>query len=367
MRSRLTLLFGAVLVLAGVALGSRSASRTAGATSDPLAAEIERWSRYVREHKSSDEDWANIRKVTEPALADAQAALSSGRRFFALQRLGAARVLLSATAYVSERTDAERKDEAAFERERTRMGERIRADLAMPSPSAFDGVRPAAVRAAGETSLPQVKILYDTSLDYARNTLPDAGLFYIGEANAQREFAQLCRRLEEPAAGTPPPVRSLGPELEALESRLLAAYRPPASIDRHTDFIRASSQLKEARELDSAGLRYGALLRYLQTVQSVAALAPSESSVAPGSVGAKLDALERSLSEGGVDHTIGRTFLESARADMDSKTPGETLERAPAIASEVLPAYLAALAPAPPSKPRPAARVTVTLVRWPYT
>jgi hypothetical protein len=40
---------------------------------------------------------------------------------------------------------------------------------------------------------------------------------------------------------------------------------------------------------------------------------------------------------------------------------------AAAIATDVLPRYFAALGPARPSPARPAPRVTVTLVRWPYT
>ena len=65
-------------------------------------------------------------------------------------------------------------------------------------------------------------------------------------------------------------MRRLSDELDALEGELLSAYKPPASIDRHREFIAASSTLKEARELDAAGLSYGALLRYLQAVLRVA-------------------------------------------------------------------------------------------------
>ena len=330
-----------------------------------LAEEIDLWSRFVKDHRSNDENWEHVRKATEPALAKARAALASGRRYFALQRLSAARVLLSASAYVGERPENERKDEAAFERERERMGGVLRANLVTPAASAVDGVRPAAGRATAEASLPQVKLYYDTSLEYARNTMPDAGLFYIGEARAQRELVELCRRLSEAAPGKAPPLRALGPELDALEARLLAAYQPPASIDRHPDFIGASSRLKEARELDAAGLRYGTMLRYLQAVQAVAMLSPVSPSVTPEALPARLAELDRALSVPGVDHTIGRTFLESAQAEIDEKK--SALERTPVIVSEVLPAYFAALSPARSAPPRPPARVTVTLVRWPYT
>ncbi len=75
----------------------------------------------------------------------------------------------------------------------------------------------------------------------------------------------LCRSLLVPGKRRTPALRSVRPEIEALESDLLTLYRPPVSIDRHQEFIVANSTLKEARELDAAGLRYGALLRWPYT------------------------------------------------------------------------------------------------------
>lgn len=353
--------YGFVLALA---LGLMAASHgKPAAKHDPLAAEIERWSAFLRTHQSSDPDWEQVKGITTPVMADAAAALRGGRRLFALQRLAAARSLLSASQYAGERSERERQNEAAFEAEWARMGKALRADLAPPSPSAFDGVRPAAVRALGEAAIPQVKIFYDTSRDYARNTLPASGIFYIGEARAQQEFVAFARTLAERSPGAPPRLRPLVSELDALEGRLLAAYRPPASIDKHAEFIGASSTLKEARELDAAGLRYAALLRYLQAAQRLAMLEAKKTPVDA----AALRALGARLSGGGVDHSIGRLFLESAEADLAAAGAGAVPERASAIVSDVLPRYFAALEPAPPAAGKPAPAVTVTLVRWPYT
>ena len=355
---------GPLLALALAALATSAASSgPAAAKRDPLAAEIEKWSAFVRTHQSKNEDWDQVKGITAPVMADAEAALRSGRRLFALQRLAAARTLLSASLYAGERTERERQDEAAFENEWARMGKVLRADLSPPSPAALDGIRPAAVRALAEAALPQIKIFYDTSLEYARNTLPASGIFYIGEARAQREFVVFARTLSERSSGNRPPLRSLAPELDALEDRILAAYRPPASIDKHADFIGASATLKEARELDAAGLRYAALLRYLQAAQRLALLDAKKGPVDA----AGLRTLGARLSAGGVDHSIGRLFLESAEADLAAAASGAVPERASVIASDVLPRYFTALEPARPAAPRPAAEVTVTLVRWPYT
>src|SRR5262249_3572761 len=156
------------------------------------------------------------------------------------------------------------QDEAAFEAEWERAGKTLQKDLAPPPADALDGVRPAALRALGEAALPQVRAYYESSLEYARATKPEYGYLYVGTPFAERAFIAFCRSLSERSGLNPPPARPLGPELDALEAEFLAAYRPPASVDRHSEFIGASATLKEARELDAAGLRYGALVRYLQ-------------------------------------------------------------------------------------------------------
>jgi hypothetical protein len=334
---------------------------------DPLAAEIARWSAFLRNNPASDEMWTQVKEGSQPALVRAEEALRDGRRLLALLRLASPRPNLSASAYLGERSPEQRKDPAAFEAEWTRMGRLLRDDLGAPSPAALDGVRPSAVRALGEAALPQVRIYYEASLEYGRNTMPDAGLFYIGAAQAQREFTAFCRTLSRPKTREAPPARALDVELDALAADLLAAYRPPASIDRHPEFIVASATLKEARELDALGLRYGALLRYLQASLRFAPLRPSPGPIEAAALASRLRELDRRLSASGIDDSLGRLFLEVAQADVAAAKPGETPAAAATIASDVLPRYFAALEPARPAAPRPAPRATVTLVRWPYT
>jgi hypothetical protein len=189
---------------------------------------------------------------------------------------------------------------------------------------------------------------------------------YLGAAQAQREFVDFCRTLAFTPEGARPPLRSLAPELDVLESELLKAYRPPAAIERHSEFIAASSTLKEARELDGFDLRYGALLRYLQAVQRIAPLTGNPAPLEPGTIGESLKSWDSRLSKGGRDDTIGRLFLEAAQADFAHPPAGGKPLVASVILREVLPRYTAALEPAR-VEPAPAAQVTVTLVRWPYT
>src|SRR5262249_7856852 len=154
-------------------------------------------------------------------------------------------------------------------------------------------------------------------------------------AFAERDFIAFCRSLSERSGLKPPPARPLGPELDALEAEFLAAYRPPASVDRHSEFNGASATLKEARQLDAAGLRYGALVRYLQALLRFAPLRPESPAPAAGELSRKLEAFAERLSEAGADHTIGQIFLDAARTDLAAAKPGARAPIAEAAANDL--------------------------------
>lgn len=311
--------------------------------------------------------WAQVKQATEPALARARAALGDGRRLLALQQLGAARTNLAAFAYLAGLPASRRKEQSRLEAEWARDGQLLRADLTKTSPSAFAGVRPAAIRAIAEAALPQVRAFYDASLEYGHSTDAEAGLFYVGAARSQRDFASFCRSLSTSSSLRAPSLRPLVAELDELEGQLLDAYRPPAAIDRHSEFIAASSVLKEARELDAAGLRFGALLRYLLAAQRIAQLRLDHPALDAAAVASRRSEIGARLGAGGLDHSIGGLFLEIADSEAASAPGNSPSPAAAAIVADVLPRYFAALEPRAAVPRKPAPLVTVTLVRWPYT
>jgi len=342
------------------------ASAPSDPAQDPLAAEIAR-AKTLLESKPDNQVWAEVRQPSMTALTRADEDLRAGRRWLALQRLTNVQGNLASRNYLAEHL-APKPDMAAFEAEWARMGNALRAELGTPSPSAFDG-QPAAARALGEVAVPQIRGYYDASLDYGRATMPEAGVYYLASAEEQRAIADYIRKLSGPAPkGTPPRLRSIRPELDALQGEMLSVYKPPLSIDHHGEFIVASSALKEAFELDAAGLRYGALLRYLQAARLSA---PLRAQQPPAADAAALDKQLRDLgsrlSTGEVDHSLGQLFLESAQSEAAMATPGSASTTAATIVNDVLPRYFAALEPARPEAPKPEAQVAVTLVRWPYT
>ena len=356
-----------LLAALGPAVMATIAVATAAEPADPVAREIRRWSEKLKASTSKDEMWLQVKQGSEPLLAGAEQALRDGRRLLALQRLASARAYLAAASYVESPSAVRVTDVRGLEAEWKRVGGALKDLLGKPNPGALDGVSPAAARALGEAALSQVRVYYDSSLEYGRSTIPGQGLFYLGLAQAQSEFVALLRSLPPSSGPGPPPLRSLHAELDALEGDLLAAYRPPASIDRHSEFIATSAAVKEARELDAAGLRYGALLKYLQAAQRVSLLRGSVAPLSGAALAARLDELDTRLAASGSDDSIGRLFLQSARAESASAAAGAPSPAASVIAGDVLPRYFAALSAPPPEAPKPSPLVTVTLVRWPYT
>ena len=343
----------------------------AWAASDPLTTEIERWRAFLRDDRTAGvELLASLKTDIEPAMVGTEKALREGLTLLAFHRLAAVQGQLAAAAYLALRPATQRKDPMEFEKEWSRMGSELRTDLAAaPSPAALDGVRPAAVRAAGEAALSQVRVSTRRAWNTGATRCPRPGSttsarpWRSGSSPPSAVRCRLPRRWRRRGCAR------LSGELDALEGELLVAYRPPASIDRHREFIAASAAIKEARELDAAGLRYGALL----SLSRGACCALPCARATPRSGGARRwrgscgDA-EPARPRRGVDHSIGRvSSSRRAEADLDAGSAGDPPWRS-AIVADVLPRYFAALEPAPPPPGAAAsAAVTVTLVRWPYT
>ena len=245
------------------------------------------------------------------------------------------------------------------------MGKVLGADLAPPSPSAFDGVRPAAVRALGEAALPQVKIFYDTSLEYGAQYAAGARhLLHRGSRARSGSSSRSPGRSPSVPPGRPLRCAPSPTELDALEGRHPRRV-PAARLDRQARRVHRS-------ELDAEG---GARARCRgPPLRRAAAL--SAGGAAPGRSSKRRSAPVRRGRAPGVRRapvrrrrrSLDRPPLPRIRAGRSrGAAAGAVPERASVIASDVLPRYFAALEPAQPAAPRPAARVTVTLVRWPYT
>jgi hypothetical protein len=330
---------------------------------DRLASEVQRCLALASDEKVGDEFTRPVRSGSLPALHQIEADLLGGRRLAALHRLVVQQINLGGAAYL-DGLGAEQRDEAGFEKEWARVGALLAKSA--PHQEALAALKVAALRAEAEANWPMASIMREAGLEYGRNTEVKFGLFYLGSALGARDFVELCSALDAPAGKQAPPLRSIRAELDALQAQLLAVYRPPVSVDRHAEFIGASSALKEARALDAAGQRHGAMLRYLTACARSAPLVDSAPAPSAEELVKLLDGFGKRIDGGAVDHSIAQVFLEYARSEI-AAAPGTSPQVAVSIAKHSLPRYFAALEPAPAVAAAPKPEVDVTLVRWPYT
>src|SRR5262249_42700884 len=203
---------------------------------------------------------------------------------------------------------------------------------------------------------------YQASRPYADDAGVDAGLYYLGESYAVMDFAAFLRAGSWPESGRRRASRSIAPELAALDREMTTKYETMERAN-HPTYIRASAGLKQARSLNDRGALEGALFEYLL---SRYLFAPLRGSAAPATR-ERLDAAWAALPVG-EDHSIAELFLQFGEEGLSSEN-GDLRAGASAVIADVMPAYLAAIAPAGPATTASdaAARVTITLVRWPFT
>jgi hypothetical protein len=234
-----------------------------------------------------------------------------------------------------------------------------------PRPQAASGGsrrRPAlleALAAAAETRAP---ITYHASRFYGDDAGLEGGLYYLGESQAEVQWAAFVRSLDVPASAAAPPLRSIAAEIGALDVEMTTAYE---TMDRanHSTYIGASAALKQARTLDERRQFGGALFQYLLSRYLFAPLR------GPAARDATAERIRESAAtlDATIDNSIAELFLqlaaEGAAGDLAAQKRG-----AAAAIEDVVPAYLRAIgAPAVTAASAPPAQVTITLVRWPFT
>jgi hypothetical protein len=296
---------------------------------------------------------ADQRQGLAPRLDRARAALAANRLHLALYELEGAFVSANAFAYAGAATDVTSAD--AFAQHWKAAGEPKAAQ-----PTARHA--PLLLQALAEASEARAPVTYRASLPYGQDAGVPAGLYYLGESRALVAFADFVRRLGWPSNGAVPAVRSIAPELAALDAEVTTAYKDMTAAE-HPRYIVVSVLLKRARTLNDAGAHAGALLEYLMARLRFFPLRKTD----PGIADAARIAEARERLGAGTDHSIAQLFVEMAEAAAESQDAAMK-QNAAAILIDVLPAYHAALArPARDTTVAVKPAVTITLVRWPFT
>ena len=334
--------------------------------------EIERLERSIKTKPIASPDMPKANSVVEDALKGASESLRAGRVYVALERLGQAHDFLGGARAVVEKGKVVGGGLSAFETEWTKANLALTA-LDKEARSRSWTRSPAALRALSEVAQGRSLPLLEGGRGFALATGPRDGLFYMGEAQGEADFAKFCAGLMLTRKGPAFPSRSMLPELLALQEKVNAAFQPPRSIEQHPRFISLNAAIKAGRELDAEKSYSGSLYQYLEAVRHYGMLDE------PTLDAARQEKLKKSLADARIkiessaqDDSIARLFVERAESYVTAHLDGtaataDEWRAARIIADRVLPAYYATLN-APATLPqKPGKTVDITLVRWPYT
>jgi hypothetical protein len=316
-----------------------------------IQARIDTLRQSLKERPIAAAEFPNISANIEALLNAAEGALRAERAYLALEKLSQAADTLAGARYFAEKSAAV-KTLAEFDEE----WRRAEATLTIPEHNWRSA--PLALRALSEVAGNRTIPLLEGARGFATATRPRDGLFYLGEAQGQAEFARFVPTVRLPRKGRAIATRSLLPELLALQEKVNAAFQPPRSIEQHARFIALNSTLKLARELDGSRLYAGALYQYLEAVRHFGMLDPAPAQPFT-------EALLRKFGASRDDDSLALLFLQRAA----SQAAGTEDERKSArvIAASVIPAYLATRKPAAGLPRANSKAIEITLVRWPYT
>jgi len=353
-----------IIIVTPGALAQSPPERPGDRTGASIAAEAIRLKGVLASLKLPDAD----SETYAGHFSRVERARRSGHVFLSLFLLHPSAATLPAIEYQKAKADVSKGGLEALEREWRRLGgelaEKERRLTAAP-------VRrlPLVVQAMLERALTQVQPHYQSGRLYGQQTTIDAGLFYLGRAKAQLDFALFCRGLDVVASGAAPSLRSLAPELEELEREVMQSYRRLGAADQDNTFVRINASLKVAQDLERERRFGGALLQYLEVFRALEALnsMPAES-LTPEALKSLSESFRTQLSGGKTDHSGGWLYWQMAQAALESGDAND-LKQAAVILYHVAPRYFKYMASLKESPaPKIVAReVTVTLARWPYT
>ncbi len=336
-----------------------------------IQAEAGRLQESLKERPVSDPGFPDASAKVRDGLQEVMRGQSEGKLYLSLEKLGQVTDLLYGVRDMAEKADAVKSGLPAYEAEWETVSLKLTAIDQQAGQKDWTGSS-VAVQALSETAQSMTVPLLEGARGFAFAMQPKDGLFNLGQAEGQAEFAAFCATLQIPRKGTAYPLRSLLPEIEALQENANAAFRPPRSIDLHTLFMSLNSALKQSRELDATKAYAGALYEYLYAVGFYGMLdTKAPDSLQQSALKSALAAARQRLDTSARDDSIAELFLEKAEAQvahLDGSAPsGDDWRIAKVIIEQVFPAYFALDKPLAAQKRASSKTIDVTLVRWPYT
>ena len=356
------------VALVGVMLALPVAGQDAASR---IQAEVDRLQQLLAKRPVSFPGNPDANKGASDALKSALKDQSAGRLYRSLEEFGQVADFVHGVWTVMDNGEATKGSLPAFEAAWEKSSASVAA-LDRQAQAANRSDARAAIEALSETAQAMSTPLLEGGRAFAVSTEPKDGLFNVGEAEGQAEFAAFVASLRLPRTRAAYPFHSLLPEIESFQLKENVAFKPPRSIDQHMQFMMINSALKQARELDATKCYAGALYQYLLAVGYYGMLdaAPQDSSQ-QAALKSALATARQKLEASQRDDSIAEIFLERAEsqlAHVDGSAPSaDDWKIVKVITDQVLSAYYAADHPLAGPQTASGKAVEITLVRWPYT
>ena len=336
-----------------------------------IKAEIDRLQHSLKAKPVSDPDFSSVNSMVDDALKGAVEALDSGKPYLSLEKLLQAEDLLQGARILEEKSEAVKSGFPAFEAEWEKTSKNLAA-LDQEARQRNWARAPVALEALSESAQGRSIPLLEGSRGFATSTKPRDGLFYMGQAQGVAAFAKFASTVSLTKSPASFPLRSYLPELQKLQEKTNAAFKPPRSIELHSRFIALNSTLKLAEELDAQKSYAGALYQYLEAARHFGMLDAAPLDTAQQSaLTAGIASARKRLAASRQDDSLALLFVERAESQIahsDGSAPAaDEWRSARVILDQVLPAYFAARKPASKILQVSGKTVDITLVRWPYT
>lgn len=275
-------------------------------------------------------------------VANSRSQVKQGNLFLALNTIRTCRLELASLSYAAAKSEVEKKGMDSFEQEWRQLGTTLSDKENRVVIQAAK--RPAAIATAlAQVSQIQARPYYQSGRLFALNSSLKEGLYYLGRAPANLDFAIFARGLSFPDEKTPLKLRSSAAELAKLETTVLRTYRSADVKSQQPQYNRLNSNLKVAAELDQAKMFEGALFKYLESKLFFGLIVTAAENEDVQHLRERSKEVGKQLKADKTDQSIAQLFwqmAETALNPLDETQPTQVqIKRASVILNNVLPSY----------------------------
>jgi hypothetical protein len=201
----------------------------------------------------------------------------------------------------------------------------------------------ALVRAIAERGLNQAALYYRAADATARASGTEGGLFYIGRARGKLHLQRFCENSWSDAK--PPRLRVSEAMIKDLEQQTVVEFeKSSGGVEQHGRFITINALIKELRELQPAGLHFGAADAFLDARRTLAEI--RDTPALHEELMPLLAKATEQLSASTRDDSIVMPLIQQARLLLEAEEPEEnSLLSASAILRDAVPTYFNLVSP----------------------